>query len=232
MRRSVQLKISQKVPSHSGQPDRECVVPDTGRNMEECKDQLPKEDPDKTREDIVKLIWEKSWPRRMRRHQSQSRKQQEKCRSCRSSCLKLGWFWQQQQTDHIHRQLSFGVPSAPRNVSVPKREHLIIGIPQVTVYLLWWHASRLFDVSTLKMQKEVLEVKFTNGDTFLEGELELWHALVTHMVEDFRKDQWVDITKDAMAPRQCMSQLKGQIESRPCSKQRWTCRTFWWTFLA
>ena len=52
----MQLKISQKVPSHSGQPDRECVVPDTGKNMEECKDQLPKEDPDKIREDIAKLI--------------------------------------------------------------------------------------------------------------------------------------------------------------------------------
>ena len=70
----------------------------------------------------------------------------------------------------------------------------------------------MFDISILKIQKGVLEVKFTNGDTFLGGELELWHALVTHMVEEFRKDQGVDITKDAMAPRQCMSQLKGQIE--------------------
>ena len=69
-----------------------------------------------------------------------------------------------------------------------------------------------FNISILKIQKGVLEVKFTNGDTFLGGELELWHALVTHMVEEFRKDQGVDITKDAMAPRQCMSQLKGQIE--------------------
>ena len=45
-----------EIPSHSGRPGRECVVPDTGKNMEECKDQLPKEDPDKIREDIAKLI--------------------------------------------------------------------------------------------------------------------------------------------------------------------------------
>ena len=49
-------------------------------------------------------------------------------------------------------------------------------------------------------------------DTFLGGELGLGHALVTHMVVEFRKDEGVDITKDSMAPRQCMSQLKGQVE--------------------
>ena len=57
----------------------------------------------------------------------------------------------------------------------------------------------MFDISTLKIQKGVLEVKSTNGDTFLGGELGLGHALVTHMVEEFRKDQRVDITKNAMA---------------------------------
>ena len=58
-----------------------------------------------------------------------------KCRSRHSSCLKLGWFWQQRQTGHIRTRLSFGVSSAPRNVSVLNGEHLIIGIPQATVYL-------------------------------------------------------------------------------------------------
>ena len=50
----MQLKISQKVASRSGVPDREFVVPDAGKNMEECKEP-PKKDPDKIREDIVKL---------------------------------------------------------------------------------------------------------------------------------------------------------------------------------
>ena len=57
-----------------------------------------------------------------------------------------------------------------------------------------------FNISILKIQKGVLEVKFTNGDTFLGGE-DFDNALVTHMVEEFRKDQGVDITKDSMAPR-------------------------------
>ena len=57
----------------------------------------------------------------------------------------------------------------------------------------------MFDISILEIQKGVLEVKSTNGDTFLGGELGLGHALVTHMVEEFRKDQRVDITKNAMA---------------------------------
>ena len=56
------------------------------------------------------------------------------------------------------------------------------------------------DISILRTQKGVLEVKFTNGDTFLGGE-DFDNALVTHMVEEFRKDQGVDITKDSMAPR-------------------------------
>ena len=47
---------------------------------------------------------------------------------------------------------------------------------------------------------------------FQEGSQDFDNALVTHMVEEFRKDQEVDIAKDAMAPRQCMSQLKDQIE--------------------
>ena len=56
------------------------------------------------------------------------------------------------------------------------------------------------DIFILRIQKGVFEVKFTNGDTFLGGE-DFDNALVTHMVEEFRKDQRVDITKDAMASR-------------------------------
>ena len=134
MQRSMQLKISQKEPSHSGEPDRECVVPDIEKNMEECKDQLRKEDSDKMRENIAMLT--ENWPRSLRRHQSQSRRQHVKCRSRHSSCLKLGWFWQQQQTGHIRTRLSFGVSSAPRNVSVPNGEHLIISIPGDSLFTL------------------------------------------------------------------------------------------------
>ena len=51
----------------------ESVVPYIEKNMEECKDQLLKEDPDKMRENIATL--RENWPRRMKSHQSQSRRQ-------------------------------------------------------------------------------------------------------------------------------------------------------------
>ena len=77
-----------------------------------------------------------------------------------------------------------------------------------------------FDISFLKSQKGVLEVKFTNEDTILGGE-DFDNALVTHMVEVFRKDQGVDITKDAMAPRNLSGETEeAKISSRLCSKQR------------
>ena len=44
-----------------------------------------------------------------------------------------------------------------------------------------------FDISILEIQKGVFEVKSTNGDTFLGGE-DFDNALVTHMVDEFRKD--------------------------------------------
>ena len=44
-----------------------------------------------------------------------------------------------------------------------------------------------FDISILEIQKGVFEVKSTNGDTFLGGE-DFDSALVTHMVDEFRKD--------------------------------------------
>jgi len=55
-----------------------------------------------------------------------------------------------------------------------------------------------FDVSILEIQKGVFEVKSTNGDTFLGGE-DFDNHLVNFLVSEFRRDQGLDITKDAMA---------------------------------
>merc|ERR1719422_11450 len=55
-----------------------------------------------------------------------------------------------------------------------------------------------FDVSILEIQKGVFEVKSTNGNTFLGGE-DFDNALLQHLVQDFKKDQGIDLTKDAMA---------------------------------
>lgn len=64
-----------------------------------------------------------------------------------------------------------------------------------------------FDISILEIQKGVFEVKSTNGDTFLGGE-DFDNALVNHLVSEFKKDQGIDVTKDAMA----MQRLKEAAE--------------------
>ena len=55
-----------------------------------------------------------------------------------------------------------------------------------------------FDISILEIQKGVFEVKSTNGDTFLGGE-DFDNALVNFLVNEFKRDQGLDITKDPMA---------------------------------
>ncbi|XP_058805917.1 heat shock 70 kDa protein cognate 5 [Phymastichus coffea] len=64
-----------------------------------------------------------------------------------------------------------------------------------------------FDISILEIQKGVFEVKSTNGDTFLGGE-DFDNALVNFLVSEFKKEQGIDITKDAMA----MQRLKEASE--------------------
>merc|ERR1712002_399614 len=55
-----------------------------------------------------------------------------------------------------------------------------------------------FDISVLEIQKGVFEVKSTNGNTFLGGE-DFDNHLLNHLVQEFKKEQGIDLTKDAMA---------------------------------
>merc|ERR1712088_842430 len=55
-----------------------------------------------------------------------------------------------------------------------------------------------FDISVLEIQKGVFEVKSTNGNTFLGGE-DFDNHLLNHLVGEFKKEQGIDLTKDAMA---------------------------------
>lgn len=55
-----------------------------------------------------------------------------------------------------------------------------------------------FDVSVLEIQKGVFEVKSTSGDTFLGGE-DFDNILLQYIVNEFKKEQGVDINKDPMA---------------------------------
>lgn len=55
-----------------------------------------------------------------------------------------------------------------------------------------------FDISILEIQKGVFEVKSTNGDTHLGGE-DFDIAIVRYLVEEFKKDTGIDLSKDRMA---------------------------------
>ena len=55
-----------------------------------------------------------------------------------------------------------------------------------------------FDISILEMHDGVFEVKSTNGDTHLGGE-DFDIALVTHLLEGFKKETGIDLSGDRMA---------------------------------
>ena len=55
-----------------------------------------------------------------------------------------------------------------------------------------------FDVSILEIGQGVIEVKSTNGDTYLGGD-DFDIRIIDWMVEEFRKDQGIDLKHDKMA---------------------------------
>jgi molecular chaperone DnaK len=55
-----------------------------------------------------------------------------------------------------------------------------------------------FDISILEVGENVVEVKSTNGDTHLGGD-NLDQRVIEYLIEEFRKDQGVDLSKDPMA---------------------------------
>ncbi|KAK6337759.1 70-kilodalton heat shock protein [Orbilia brochopaga] len=74
-----------------------------------------------------------------------------------------------------------------------------------------------FDVSILEIQKGVFEVKSTNGDTHLGGE-DFDIALVRHLVDQFKKEQGIDLSKDRMAIqriREAAEKAKIELSSSP-----------------
>jgi|YNPNPStandDraft_1061719.scaffolds.fasta_scaffold12185_2 molecular chaperone DnaK len=55
-----------------------------------------------------------------------------------------------------------------------------------------------FDISILSLGEGVFEVKATNGDTFLGGD-DLDQRIIQWIVDEFRKDTGIDLSKDRMA---------------------------------
>ncbi len=68
-----------------------------------------------------------------------------------------------------------------------------------------------FDISILEVGEGVVEVKSTNGDTHLGGD-DLDHKLIRWIVEEFKKDQGIDLSEDKMA----LQRLKESAEKAKC----------------
>src|SRR5205807_8756316 len=65
----------------------------------------------------------------------------------------------------------------------------------IAVYYL---GGGTFDISILTVGEGVLEVKATNGDTFLGGD-DFDQRIIDWIVDEFRKDQGIDLRQDRMA---------------------------------
>jgi len=66
---------------------------------------------------------------------------------------------------------------------------------QIVVYDL---GGGTFDVSVLEVSDDVVEVKSTDGDTFLGGE-DMDQKIITWIADEFKKESGIDVTKDVLA---------------------------------
>jgi molecular chaperone DnaK len=55
-----------------------------------------------------------------------------------------------------------------------------------------------FDVSVLEVSEDTIEVRSTNGDTYLGGD-DFDQVLMDYLVSEFKKDQGIDLSKDNLA---------------------------------
>jgi molecular chaperone DnaK len=68
-----------------------------------------------------------------------------------------------------------------------------------------------FDISILEVGEGVVEVKSTNGDTHLGGD-NIDQRIIDWIIEEFKKDQGIDLSKDKMA----LQRLKEAAEKAKC----------------
>jgi molecular chaperone DnaK len=73
-----------------------------------------------------------------------------------------------------------------------------------------------YDISVLELAEGVFEVKSTNGDTHLGGD-DLDQRIIDWLVDEFKKDQGIDLSKDAMALqrlKEAAEKAKMELSSR------------------
>jgi molecular chaperone DnaK len=82
-----------------------------------------------------------------------------------------------------------------------------------------------FDVSVLEIADGVFEVKSTHGDTNLGGD-DWDQKVIDWLVEGFKGDHGVDLSKDNMAVQRLKeSPRRPRSSCRRCSPRRSTCRS-------
>ena len=88
----------------------------------------------------------------------------------------------------------------PRIINEPTAAALAYGLDKKTneTILVWDLGGGTFDVSILAVGEGLIEVRATNGDTHLGGD-DWDQRIVQWMVQEFKKDQVVDLSQDRMA---------------------------------
>jgi molecular chaperone DnaK len=96
-----------------------------------------------------------------------------------------------------------------RIINEPTAASLTYGLDKKTeeTILVFDLGGGTFDVSILEVGEGVVEVKATNGDTHLGGD-DYDQRIVEWLIDEFRKDQGIDLSKD----RQALQRLKEAAE--------------------
>jgi molecular chaperone DnaK len=96
-----------------------------------------------------------------------------------------------------------------RIINEPTAAALAYGLEKKTneTILVFDLGGGTFDVSVLEVSEGLVEVKATNGDTHLGGD-DWDERIVRHLIDEFRKDQGIDLGKD----RQALQRLREAAE--------------------
>lgn len=120
-------------------------------------------------------------------------------KNCKNAVVTVPAYFNDQQRQATKDAGQISGLNVLRVVNEPTAAALAYGLEKddrvVAVYDL---GGGTFDISILEISNGVFEVKSTNGDTHLGGE-DFDITLVRHLVQQFKKEQGIDISNDRMA---------------------------------
>lgn len=120
-------------------------------------------------------------------------------KNCKNAVVTVPAYFNDQQRQATKDAGQISGLNVLRVVNEPTAAALAYGLEKddrlVAVYDL---RGGTFDISILEISNGVFEVKSTNGDTHLGGE-DFDIALVRHLVQQFKKEQGIDLSSDRMA---------------------------------